>query len=165
MATLRPHQWWLALRTGHLRLGKPERDLRLSFCAAYQDRDGCGIRAQRCLPRLSAPRNYVVPLHEYPGTLRNGLSRRHRRPACPMPDGLQCMVRGLSWRPLVDFDARHNVPRIGRVLMATGRDAADVAITTSFGTSMLKKFTVVTDEVTESGQMTHAAGEATAHAF
>lgn len=45
------------------------------------------------------------------------------------------------------FDARHNKPRIGRVLMATGRDAADVAITTSFGSSWLKKFTVVTDEV------------------
>jgi transglutaminase-like putative cysteine protease len=45
------------------------------------------------------------------------------------------------------FDARHNKPRIGRVLMATGRDAADVAITTSFGTSNLTQFTVVTDEV------------------
>jgi transglutaminase-like putative cysteine protease len=47
------------------------------------------------------------------------------------------------------FDARNNKPRIGRVLMATGRDAADVAITTSFGTTWLKKFTVVTDEVLE----------------
>jgi transglutaminase-like putative cysteine protease len=45
------------------------------------------------------------------------------------------------------FDARNNIPRIGRVLMATGRDAADVAITTSFGTAWLKNFTVVTDEV------------------
>jgi transglutaminase-like putative cysteine protease len=45
------------------------------------------------------------------------------------------------------FDARNNMPRIGRVLMATGRDAADVAITTSFGTSWLTNFTVVTDEV------------------
>jgi transglutaminase-like putative cysteine protease len=45
------------------------------------------------------------------------------------------------------FDARHNTPRIGRVLMATGRDAADVAITTSFGAAYLKKFEVVTDEV------------------
>jgi transglutaminase-like putative cysteine protease len=45
------------------------------------------------------------------------------------------------------FDARNNQPRIGRILMATGRDAADVAITTSFGTSWLKNFTVVTDEV------------------
>jgi transglutaminase-like putative cysteine protease len=42
------------------------------------------------------------------------------------------------------FDARHNAPRIGRVLIATGRDAADVAITTSFGSSCLKKFEIVT---------------------
>ncbi len=45
------------------------------------------------------------------------------------------------------FDARHNQARIGRILMATGRDAADVAITTSFGSSRLTKFEVVTDEV------------------
>ncbi len=45
------------------------------------------------------------------------------------------------------FDARNNKPRIGRVLMARGRDAADVAITTSFGTSWMKNFTVVSDEV------------------
>ncbi len=43
-------------------------------------------------------------------------------------------------------DARHNHPRIGRVLMATGRDASDVAITTSFGIANLKHFTVVTEE-------------------
>jgi transglutaminase-like putative cysteine protease len=47
------------------------------------------------------------------------------------------------------FDARNNQPRIGRVLMATGRDAADVAITTTFGISWLNKFLVVTDEVVE----------------
>jgi transglutaminase-like putative cysteine protease len=45
------------------------------------------------------------------------------------------------------FDARNNKPRIGRVLIARGRDAADVAITTSFGTSTLTGFTVVTNEV------------------
>ena len=45
------------------------------------------------------------------------------------------------------LDARHNIPRIGRVLMATGRDAADVAITTSFGVANLRKFQVITDEV------------------
>ena len=45
------------------------------------------------------------------------------------------------------FDARHNVPRIGRVLLATGRDATDVAITTSFGSAVLKKFEVTTFEV------------------
>jgi len=45
------------------------------------------------------------------------------------------------------FDARHNRPRIGRVMIATGRDASDVAITTSFGASVLKKFNVVTAEM------------------
>ena len=47
------------------------------------------------------------------------------------------------------FDARHNERRIGRVLVATGRDPADVAITTSFGASILRRFSVVIEEVTE----------------
>jgi transglutaminase-like putative cysteine protease len=45
------------------------------------------------------------------------------------------------------FDARNNVPRIGRVLMARGRDAADVALTTTFGVNTLQSFKVWTDEV------------------
>jgi transglutaminase-like putative cysteine protease len=44
------------------------------------------------------------------------------------------------------FDARNNQPRIGRVLMATGRDASDVAMTTSFGQADLRHFFVVTEE-------------------
>ena len=44
-------------------------------------------------------------------------------------------------------DARHNHPRIGRVLMAVGRDASDVAITTSFGIANLTKFDVISDEI------------------
>ncbi|WP_043830651.1 transglutaminase domain-containing protein [Muricoccus aerilatus] len=45
------------------------------------------------------------------------------------------------------FDARHNTPRIGRILMARGRDATDVAIATTFGSCRLAGFNVVTDEV------------------
>ncbi|WP_332118992.1 transglutaminase family protein [Azorhizobium caulinodans] len=45
------------------------------------------------------------------------------------------------------FDARHNVPRIGRILMARGRDATDVALVTSFGPSTLTGFKVVTTEM------------------
>lgn len=45
------------------------------------------------------------------------------------------------------FDARNNKPRIGRVLMATGRDAVDVALTTSFGFANLLKFAVVAEPV------------------
>jgi transglutaminase-like putative cysteine protease len=57
------------------------------------------------------------------------------------------------------FDARHNTPRIGRILVARGRDAADVAIITSFGPHALVRFDVWTDEVehsdfAEQGRMT-----------
>jgi len=45
------------------------------------------------------------------------------------------------------FDPRNNVPRAGRILIARGRDAADVALTTSFGPSSLTSFRVWTDEV------------------
>jgi transglutaminase-like putative cysteine protease len=45
------------------------------------------------------------------------------------------------------FDPRNNEPRIGRILMARGRDAADVAITTTFGPNILKSFKVWTDEL------------------
>lgn len=44
------------------------------------------------------------------------------------------------------FDARHNMPRVGRVLIARGRDAADVAISTTFGKTRLKSFIVTTRE-------------------
>jgi transglutaminase-like putative cysteine protease len=47
------------------------------------------------------------------------------------------------------FDARHNTPRIGRILMAHGRDATDVALSTSFGPTRLASFKVHTDEVVE----------------
>jgi transglutaminase-like putative cysteine protease len=48
------------------------------------------------------------------------------------------------------FDARHNEPRIGRILMARGRDATDVAIVTSFGPCTMASFKVITEEVTAS---------------
>ena len=47
----------------------------------------------------------------------------------------------------VMFDPRNNVPRMGRVLMARGRDAADVAITTTFGPNTLENFKVWADEI------------------
>ena len=50
------------------------------------------------------------------------------------------------------FDARNNVPRIGRVLIARGRDAADVAISSTFGPNTLKSFKVWTDEVNGAGR-------------
>ena len=51
---------------------------------------------------------------------------------------------GGAWRT---FDARHNKPRIGRILMAVGRDATDVALSTTFGSTRLTGFKVITEKV------------------
>jgi transglutaminase-like putative cysteine protease len=51
---------------------------------------------------------------------------------------------GGRWWPV---DVRHNKPRIGRILVARGRDAVDVALTTSFGNTKLTGFKVITDEI------------------
>jgi transglutaminase-like putative cysteine protease len=51
----------------------------------------------------------------------------------------------------MDLDARHNYPRLGRILVATGRDAADVAITTSFGAAYLTHFYVESCEIDSAG--------------
>ena len=47
----------------------------------------------------------------------------------------------------VDFDPRNNIPSIGRVLIARGRDATDVAISNAFGLNQLTGFTVWADQV------------------
>lgn len=60
----------------------------------------------------------------------------------------QVWLDGRWW----DMDARHNAPRLGRILMAAGRDAADVAITTSFGVANLTHFYVESNEVDALGK-------------
>jgi transglutaminase-like putative cysteine protease len=55
---------------------------------------------------------------------------------------------GGAWRT---FDARHNTPRIGRIVMAHGRDAADTAISTNFGPAALTRFEVIAEEVASGG--------------
>ena len=68
-------------------------------------------------------------------------------PAAPYPMDFSAWFEvflGGKWHT---FDARHNQRRIGRILMAVGRDAADVALTTNFGSAKLLKFHVITEEV------------------
>ena len=45
------------------------------------------------------------------------------------------------------FDARHNTPRVGRILVARGRDAADIPLLNSFGPHQLELFKVLTEEL------------------
>ena len=78
-------------------------------------------------------------------------------PISPMPMDFSAWFEVFLEDRWWTFDARHNQPRIGRVLMAVGRDASDVALTTSFGAAYLRQFTVVTEEVPEQeAPFTHA---------
>lgn len=60
----------------------------------------------------------------------------------------QVWLGGRWW----DMDGRHNEPRLGRILMATGRDAADVAITTSYAIANLTHFHVESNEIDAEGK-------------
>jgi len=108
---------------------------RLGVCRDFQH---LAVTFCRC---LNIPARYVTG---YLGDIGVPLS------ATPMDFSawFEAYLDGRWWT----FDARHNARRIGRVLMATGRDAADVALTTSFGSTRLTKFTVVTDEVVQKSQ-------------
>src|SRR6201994_513067 len=68
-------------------------------------------------------------------------------PPSPMPMDFSAWFEAYLGGRWYTFDARHNTPRIGRVLMARGRDAVDVALTTTFGPTVLTNFVVWTDEV------------------
>lgn len=68
-------------------------------------------------------------------------------PASPYPMDFSAWFEAYLGGQWYAFDARNNLPRVGRVLMARGRDAADVALTTSFGQNQLAFFQVVTEEL------------------
>lgn len=68
-------------------------------------------------------------------------------PVAPFPMDFSAWFEVYLGNRWYTLDARHNEPRIGRILQARGRDATDVALTTSFGSAILEKFTVWTDEI------------------
>jgi transglutaminase-like putative cysteine protease len=70
-------------------------------------------------------------------------------PADPAPMDFSAWFEAYLGGRWYTFDARHNHPRIGRIVIARGRDAADVAISTTFGAAQLTRFAVLTEEVHE----------------
>ncbi len=70
-------------------------------------------------------------------------------PAVPAPMDFSAWFEVYLGGRWFTFDARHNKPRVGRILVARGRDAADCAITTTFGQSSLVQFDIVTEEVSD----------------
>jgi transglutaminase-like putative cysteine protease len=103
------------------------------------------------LPGLCSPRGRLLSLHEYSGALLHRLLGRYRRAGLGRADGFRSLFEAYIGGEWYAFDARNNVPRIGRVLIARGRDAADVAITTTFGPNTLASFRVWTEEIAPVG--------------
>ncbi|WP_428029668.1 transglutaminase-like domain-containing protein [Ancylobacter sp.] len=68
-------------------------------------------------------------------------------PANPAPMDYNAWFEAYLGGRWYTFDARHNVPRIGRILVARGRDAADIPMIHTFGPHMLQRFEVITDQV------------------
>ena len=79
-------------------------------------------------------------------------------PPVPYPMDLSAWFEGFLGDRWHTFDVRHNVPRIGRIVMARGRDAGDVPITMCFGHNALKRFEVTTYELgaTRHGALSHS---------
>jgi transglutaminase-like putative cysteine protease len=69
-------------------------------------------------------------------------------PADPAPMDFSAWIEVYLSGHWYTFDARHNVPRIGRIVVARGRDAADIPLINSFGPHILKQFTVWAEEET-----------------
>ena len=70
-------------------------------------------------------------------------------PPDPSPMDFNAWFEAFLGHRWFTFDARHNCPRIGRILISRGRDAADIPMITTFGSHALTRFTVVTEEIEE----------------
>jgi transglutaminase-like putative cysteine protease len=107
---------------------------------AYQERVGVcrdfthlAVAFCRC---MNIPARYV-----------NGFLGDIGVPCDPLPMDYNAWFEAYLGGQWFVFDARHNIPRIGRIIVARGRDAMDVPLATSFGLHNLKQFRVWTDEV------------------
>lgn len=88
-----------------------------------------------------------------PARYCNGFLGDVRVPRDPAPMDYNAWFEAYLGGRWYTFDARHNVPRIGRILVARGRDAADIPLIHTFGPHILQKFEVITHEVTADRQL------------
>lgn len=85
-------------------------------------------------------------------------------PALPYPMDFSAWFEAYLGGRWWTLDARHNVPRIGRITVSRGRDAADVALCHSFGAHLLTEFSVWTEEAPDSRGANRSESAATAGA-
>ena len=123
----------------HLTFGYPHARATRTALEAYEEKKGvCRDFAHlmiafcRC---LNIPARYV-----------NGYLGDIGVPADPAPMDFSAWVEVFLENRWYTFDPRHNSSRIGRIVVARGRDATDVPLINSFGPHVLKSFKVWTDE-------------------
>lgn len=84
-----------------------------------------------------------------PARYANGFMGNIGRPSDPVHEDYNAWFEAYLDHRWYIFDARHNAPRIGRITVARGRDAADIPLVASFGPHDLTSFKVWTDELVE----------------
>ena len=90
---------------------------------------------------------HILPLPEHSGTLLHWIPGRYRYTPPYGPIDFAAWFEAYLGGHWYIFDARNNVPRAGRVLIARGRDAADVPISNTFGPNTLRSFKVWAEKV------------------
>jgi transglutaminase-like putative cysteine protease len=125
----------------HSRIRFSYPDARPTRCASDSMREGVGVCRDFAHLAVALCRCMNIPARYCTGYLGDvGV------PADPNPMDFSAWFEVFLDGRWYTMDARHNHPRIGRIVMGRGRDAADVAISTSFGVAKLVRFEVATDE-------------------
>jgi len=103
--------------------------------------------ASACAAILRISRSHSAAALNIPARYVNGYLGDIGVPKDPAPMDFSAWCEVYLGGRWCTFDARHNKPRIGRIVVAYGRDATDVPLFHSFGPHVLKSFKVWTDEV------------------
>lgn len=132
----------------HSRIRFSYPDARPTRCASDSLREGVGVCRDFAHLAVALCRCMNIPARYCTGYLGDiGV------PIDPNPMDFSAWFEVYLERRWWAMDARHNQPRIGRIVMGRGRDAADVAISTAFGSAKLVRFEVVTHERERNGQL------------
>lgn len=125
---------------GHLAFGYPHASINRTAFSAMED--GVGVCRDFAHLAVALCRAVNIPARYATGYLGDiGV------PADPAPMDFSAWFEAYVGDTWWTYDARHNKPRIGRIVVARGRDAADTPIITTFGAHELTEFKVWTDEV------------------
>ena len=124
----------------HIAFGYEHARMTRTACEAYQE--GIGVCRDYAHLAMAFCRALNIPARYCTGYL-SAVGTTPPRPPGDFAAWFEAYLGG-HWHT---FDPRNNVPRIGRILLARGRDAADVPISITFGPNTLQSFRIWADEI------------------